>query len=169
MIAAPSRPRQPEPAQDTGPSPEYLRIPSSVLAAAGPSELVGAVLQSQESRVGVTALFDSAFEDLVTAGRADDYPALVDRFKLNYAAISENFSVAPRLPLPYSPCLPYTQHAKPRGKFAEFAMLAMISVGPGQAAGRQRVQTLGQSGAWGTLHQAPNRPYWRGGGGPRAT
>ena len=39
-----------------------------------------------------SVLFDDAYEQLVTDGRAADYAALVDRYRLKYAALNDNDS-----------------------------------------------------------------------------
>ena len=93
----------PEPS-DPEPSPEELSMPAHVYEGANAPALLRAVFQNEEARVALTALFDSGFEDLVTGGRASEYGALVERFKLKYAAVDENLAqIASRLPAALAP------------------------------------------------------------------
>jgi len=61
---------------------------------ASASQLVALVQQSQEKRIQVAATFDDQFEHLVTAGRADDYAALCERFMERFRAIAGNLDRA---------------------------------------------------------------------------
>ena len=65
-------------------------IPAHVIAGASPAERAGFVHKVQEARLQVTEVFTSRFQDLVTAGRAADYPPLVDRFKLKFDACQQS-------------------------------------------------------------------------------
>lgn len=77
-----------------GPSAEDLAAPQSFVEAATASGLLALVQQSQETCVQVAALFDDIFEFYVTAGRAAEYPGLVDRFKLRFGALRSNLDRA---------------------------------------------------------------------------
>tara|TARA_B110001452_G_scaffold46949_1_gene35912 strand:- start:59 stop:520 length:462 start_codon:yes stop_codon:yes gene_type:complete len=53
-------------------------------------ELCTAVQKVSQSVLALSELFESRFGDLVTAGRASEYPPLVDEFKALFAAASSN-------------------------------------------------------------------------------
>ena len=55
-------------------------------------ELCTAVQKISQSFLALSELFESRFGDLVTAGRASEYPPLVDEFKLLFAAASGNLA-----------------------------------------------------------------------------
>jgi hypothetical protein len=68
------------------PTVDELTIPASMLNDASAKKLIHFVNEVQEARVALTQNFDSRFSDLVTAGKGEDYPQLVDQFKNLYAA-----------------------------------------------------------------------------------
>lgn len=53
-------------------------------------DLMQLVHQNQQARIELSALLDSRFEDLVTAGQAAEYSALVERFNAKFDALSQN-------------------------------------------------------------------------------
>ena len=73
---------------------DSLLIPDAVVAASPPQELLRLVQKSQQARVHVAADFDDKYEHLVTGGRADEYPSLVERFQAKFAAITSNLDRA---------------------------------------------------------------------------
>lgn len=80
------RPGVPEAAPSEGVDAEDLLVPQHVVDAATPTELVRYVHKVQEARLQVLNTFESRFQDLVTAGRAAEYPPLVERFKPKFGA-----------------------------------------------------------------------------------
>ncbi len=88
------RPSMPLEPPKEGPSAAELLIPDDVMKEASASQLVALVQQSQEKRIQVAATFDDQFEHLVTAGRADDYAALCERFMERFRAIADNLDRA---------------------------------------------------------------------------
>ena len=84
------RPAQPEPAGRASPDPSELRAPAGSFDDAPLGAVLRAVFRSHEGRVTLHALFDDAFERLVTDGRAAEYAPLVERYRLKYAAFDEN-------------------------------------------------------------------------------
>jgi hypothetical protein len=69
-----------------------------MLNGADAKKLIHFVHEAQEARVALTHNFDSRFSDLVTAGKGDEYPQLVDRFKALYAACDASLeTIATRL------------------------------------------------------------------------
>ena len=84
------RPVQPEPAGRASPDPSELRAPGGSFDDAPLAAVLRAVFRSHEGRVTLHALFDDAFERLVTDGRAAEYAPLVERYRLKYAALDEN-------------------------------------------------------------------------------
>lgn len=48
------------------------------------------VHQNQQARIELSALLESRFEDLATAGQAEEYNALVERFNVKFEALSQN-------------------------------------------------------------------------------
>eukprot|EP00962_Isochrysis_galbana_P002395 scaffold637_cov118-Isochrysis_galbana.AAC.10 len=80
------------------PTVEELTIPDSMLNGASAQKLIRFVHEVQEARVALTQNFDSRFSDLVTAGKGDDYPQLVEQFKVLYAACDASLeTIATRL------------------------------------------------------------------------
>ena len=80
-------------------------MPEAVLQGADLPALLQFVQKLQSARVGLNASFDSCYEDLVTAGRASEYAALVDRFKLVYAAADASMvALAGRIEEGSKPC-----------------------------------------------------------------
>jgi hypothetical protein len=75
--------------QPEGPSVESLEIPQADIEASGTVALLQLVQRAQQMRIRLFSTFDDAFEMLVTHGKADEYPGLVDRFKLKFAAIDD--------------------------------------------------------------------------------
>mmetsp|Transcript_23574 Transcript_23574/g.58508 ORF Transcript_23574/g.58508 Transcript_23574/m.58508 type:complete len:182 (-) Transcript_23574:357-902(-) len=80
------RPAFNEPAPPEGADAEDLLLPDTTTTTASPQELVRLVQTVQEARLQVMEVFISRFQDLVTAGRAAEYPALVERFKPKFQA-----------------------------------------------------------------------------------
>lgn len=76
-----------------GPEAEHLLLPAARLTAASPSELVGLVRNVQEARIELSWTFTSRYQDLVTAGRAEEYPMLVDRFSQKFAACQSSLEM----------------------------------------------------------------------------
>jgi len=91
MLASRGRPTGASAApKSSEPTPDELRMPEDFLATSAASRVLSAVFQTQEQRVTITALFESRFEELVTAGQAAAFPELVERFRLLYDAIAAN-------------------------------------------------------------------------------
>ena len=88
-----ARPAIPEAAPSEGVDADELLIPEAVIASASARELASMVQKVQEARLQVTQVFASRFEDLVTAGRASEYPPLVERFKPKFEACQTSLEV----------------------------------------------------------------------------
>ena len=78
------------PAAREGPSVEELTLPQDALGSASDADLFRFFFAHQTARIELITFFDDAFEHLVTDGRADDYPGLVQRFKSKFAVIDQN-------------------------------------------------------------------------------
>lgn len=85
---APPVPSAPSAAERT-PSVDDLTMPLDE-GSTSTLELCTAVQKVSQSVLALSELFESRFGDLVTAGRASEYPPLVDEFKALFAAASGN-------------------------------------------------------------------------------
>mmetsp|Transcript_11779 Transcript_11779/g.16865 ORF Transcript_11779/g.16865 Transcript_11779/m.16865 type:complete len:188 (+) Transcript_11779:13-576(+) len=80
------------------PTTEELTVSHAALDGASPKKLIHFVHQTQEARISLTENFDSRFSDLVTAGKGEEYPQLVEQFKALYAACDVSLeTIATRL------------------------------------------------------------------------
>ena len=78
------------------------------------------VQKVQEARLQVTQVFTSRFEDLVTAGRAAEYPPLVERFKPKFEACQTSLEVCSA-----------SRAGDRHGRAASPATVRIIMLGPG--------------------------------------
>mmetsp|Transcript_39338 Transcript_39338/g.82532 ORF Transcript_39338/g.82532 Transcript_39338/m.82532 type:complete len:183 (-) Transcript_39338:706-1254(-) len=92
MLSGGSKPLAPlgAPPEQFEPEPEDLRLPDGALEGVTASGLLRAVQRVQESRLELHVLLEDRYEELVTQGKADEYPTLVERFNAKYAVCSEN-------------------------------------------------------------------------------
>ena len=89
----------PLPAAKEGPSAHDLMMDGEEINASDDSDLFRLFFKNQAMRVNIFAVFDDAFEFLVTDGKADEYPGLCDRFKEKFAALDKNVErIAAKLP-----------------------------------------------------------------------
>ena len=74
------------------PSEHDLVMPGDLISEASAMRVVQLVAQVQEHRISLSALFEDKYEDLVTAGAAEKYQALVERFKAKNDVLTQNLA-----------------------------------------------------------------------------